>query len=64
MALASKMKLPVHHMDVRSAFLYGDIQEDVYMRLPPGCDDNVNVVKLKKSIYGLKKITQVLEFKV
>lgn len=43
-------------MDVKGAFLYGDIDENVYMELPEGVYDNKDkVCKLQKSIYGLKK---------
>lgn len=42
-------------MDVTGAFLYGEINGDVYIRLPEGayCGKN-NIVKLNKSLYGLK----------
>lgn len=56
LAIANKFRLPVHHMDVRSAFLYGDIHEEVYMNLPKGTACNKGIVcRLNKSIYGLKK---------
>lgn len=37
-------------------FLYGDIKENLYVRLPEGAytGDNNNIVKLNKSLYGLK----------
>lgn len=50
MIIANKMKLPVHQLDVTGAFLYGDIDETVYMKLPDGTK-----CKLNRSIYGLKK---------
>lgn len=50
MAVAAQKRLPVYQMDVTGAFLYGDINETVFMRLP-----NNKVCKLKKSLYGLKK---------
>lgn len=50
LAVAVKKKLPVYQMDVTGAFLYGDIDEPVYMKLPNG-----GIGKLNKSIYGLKK---------
>lgn len=50
MAVATQKKQQVYQMDVTGAFLYGDIKETVYMRLP-----NNKVCKLNKSIYGLKK---------
>lgn len=56
-AVANKLNLPLHQMDVCSAFLDGDIKADVYIKLPkyfPVDDPNI-VCKLNKSIYGLKK---------
>lgn len=42
-------------MDVKCAFLYGKINEDVYTLLPDGVQCTTKIVKLQKSIYGLKK---------
>uniref|UniRef100_A0A1Y1LCN3 Endonuclease n=1 Tax=Photinus pyralis TaxID=7054 RepID=A0A1Y1LCN3_PHOPY len=53
--VATKLKLPIYQMDVRSAFLNGEIDEEVYIRLPEGLESNYSVGKLNKSIYGLKK---------
>ena len=46
----------VHHMDVKPAFLHGDIHEKIYMKHPEGfISDPSLVCKLKKSLYGLKQ---------
>nr|GEY57038.1 copia protein [Tanacetum cinerariifolium] len=53
---ASFMGFIVYQMDVRSAFLYGTIDEEVYMMQPPGFQDlefPYRVYKVKKAMYGL-----------
>ncbi|CAH9103936.1 unnamed protein product [Cuscuta europaea] len=44
-------------MDVYNAFLHGDFDEDVYMKLPPGFGDNSlgKACRLCKSLYGLRQ---------
>ena len=43
-------------MDVKSAFLHGDINEETYMKNPKGyISDPTLVFKLQKSLYGLKQ---------
>jgi transposase InsO family protein len=41
--------------DVKSAFLYGELSEDIYMRPLPGYEEDGMVWKLKKCLYGLKQ---------
>ncbi|KAI3746443.1 hypothetical protein L6452_08877 [Arctium lappa] len=56
LAYASYMKFKVYQMDVKSAFLYGSIEEEVYVCQPPGFENPSypdRVYKLKKALYGL-----------
>ena len=58
MALVAHFDMELHQMDVKIAFLNGDLEEEVYMKQPEGFITNGNdhiVCKLKKSIYGLKQ---------
>ena len=61
MALVAHLNLELHHMDVKTAFLNGDIDETIYMVQPPNFvvgDPKSLVCKLKKSIYGLKQASR------
>jgi hypothetical protein len=57
-ALAAKMKWKLHQMDVKTAFLNGVIEEEVYIEQPQGFeveDRKSHVCRLKKALYGLKQ---------
>ncbi|GJS99413.1 ribonuclease H-like domain-containing protein [Tanacetum coccineum] len=56
LAYASFMGFLVYQMDVKSAFLYGTIEEEVYVTQPPGFKDPNHpdkVYKVVKALYGL-----------
>eukprot|EP00253_Pinus_taeda_P020809 PITA_20809 len=57
LSLAASFKWEVHQMDVKSAFLHGDLHEEIYMEQPIGFiqTDSSLVCRLKKSLDGLKQ---------
>ena len=58
MAIVAHFDLELHQMDVKTAFLNGDLDEEVYMEQPIGFVEVGKedlVCKLNKSIYGLKQ---------
>ena len=61
LAIAAYFDYEIWQMDVKTAFLNGNLTEDVYMIYPEGFVDPANfdkVCKLQKSIYGLKQASQ------
>jgi hypothetical protein len=57
-ALVASMGWKLHQMDVKTTFLNGEIEEEVYIEQPKGFvihDEKSHVCKLKKSLYGLKQ---------
>jgi len=57
LAIAASQSWQLHQMDVKNAFLHGDLQEAIYMKLPFGMTISSlhDVCKLKRSLYGLKQ---------
>ena len=58
LALAAQEGWKVHYMDVRSAFLNGDLKEEVYARQPSGfvvAGEEGKVYRLCKALYGLRQ---------
>lgn len=59
LAIAAKRKMHMKQFDVKTAFLNGELNENVYMEQPIGFRDGTNkVCKLEKSLYGLKQASR------
>lgn len=58
LALAAQSEWEVHHLDVKSAFLNGELKEKVYVTQPRGFEkegEEHKVYKLSKALYGLRQ---------
>jgi transposase InsO family protein len=61
LSVAAHYDLEIHQMDVRTAFLNGDLEQDIYMKQPEGyvASGKENLVcKLRKSLYGLRQASR------
>jgi transposase InsO family protein len=69
LALAAHHNWELHQMDVKSAYLNGDLEEDIYMQQPEGYEQiggnqQQLVCKLIKSLYGLKQAGRTWHLKI
>ena len=58
LSIAANQDWPLFQLDVKNAFLNGDLNEEVYMDVPPGFESEQTkgkVCRLKKALYGLKQ---------
>ena len=56
LAIANMHDYEFKQFDIKTAFLYGELEENIYMKPPPGLDyEEGYVCKLEKSLYGLKQ---------
>jgi hypothetical protein len=58
LCLAAHFNWTVHHMNVKTAFLSGELLEEVYVSQPPGFikeDQKDKVLKMHKALYGLRQ---------
>ena len=56
LALAATKDWCVHHLNIKSAFLNGELAETVFVRQPPGFPvkgEEHRVLRLRKALYGL-----------
>ena len=62
-ALACELNLDLCHFDAEQAFVQSDLDEVVYIRLPPGCGAlSGQVVRLRRSLYGLKQASRTWHY--
>ena len=57
-ALAASSSWEIHHLDVKTAFLHGELKEEVFVQQPEGfviAGQEGKVYKLRKALYGLKQ---------
>ncbi|CAJ2640890.1 unnamed protein product [Trifolium pratense] len=58
LSLAANYNWNLQQFDVKNAFLHGELEEEIYMDVPPGYREDIaanTVCKLKKALYGLKQ---------
>ena len=58
LSFAASMDMEIHHIDIKTAFLHGELDEELYMKQPPGfakAGEEHLVCKLRRSIYGLRQ---------
>src|SRR5665213_3340007 len=65
-AIGASHDLEMHQMDVKTAFLNGDLNEEIYMAVPEGIDHDVTsaVCRLNRTLYGLKQSPRMWNQKI
>lgn len=57
--IAGNRNWNVSNYDIKTAFLNGKLEEEIYLKQPPGFEQGSKVCKLNKSLYGLKQAAKV-----
>ena len=56
LAVGVHMNMFFHQIDVKTAFLHAELEEEIYMEIPEGMRAELKIIlKLEKSLYGLKQ---------
>lgn len=67
-AIGASHDLEMHQMDVKTAFLNGDLNEEIYMTVPEGIDHDVTsssaMCRLNRTLYGLKQSPRMWNQKI
>ncbi|CAA7052678.1 unnamed protein product [Microthlaspi erraticum] len=66
-SLAAASGWEIHHLDVKTAFLHGDLKETVFVKQPEGFEEigqEEKVCKLNKALYGLKQAPRAWNIKL
>jgi hypothetical protein len=67
LSLVAVKYLHLEQLDVKTTFLHGDLEEEIYMQQPQGYEVKGKeklVCRLKKIFYGLKQSSKVMVFKI
>ena len=66
-SLAASKEWEIHHLDVKTAFLHGELKEEVYVNQPEGFEikgKEEKVYKLNKALYGLRQAPRAWNVKL
>eukprot|EP00963_Diacronema_lutheri_P009628 scaffold869_cov399-Pavlova_lutheri.AAC.1 len=64
LSFAATRDWEIQNIDIKTAFLNGDLDEEIFMDIPPGFEQPGKVWKLKKTLYGLKQAPRAWHLKL